>query len=98
MIKGLPPGLVKKEIGNVCQDSAVGSEHLDIVGGKVRHPVCPGQCVESLERWSFCARIGHGVEEQTGAFSSGEANKGGSSLIRSKVGHHNIARLEGTRG
>src|SRR6266536_1367469 len=97
MIKCLPPGLVEEETGNVRQDSAIGSEHLDIAGGKVRHPVCPSQCVESLELWSFSARIGHVVEKRAGAFSSRETNKGGSSLIRAKVRHHDIARLEGTR-
>src|SRR6266581_6968520 len=97
MIKCLPPGLVEEETGNVRQDSAIGYEHLDIAGGKVRHPVCPSQCVESLERWSFSARIGHGVEKRAGAFSSRETNKGGSSLIRAKVRHHDIARLKGTR-
>src|SRR6266566_1612759 len=96
MIKCLCPGHLEERAGDGRQDRAIGSEYLHVVAGKVRYPICPGQRVESLECRSLCARIGHGVEEQAGAFSSGEAYESGPGLIGAKVCHHNIAGPERT--
>ena len=94
MIRCHRPGHLEKWIGDSHLECAVGIEYLNIVGGKVRYPVRPGQWVECLECWPFCAGVSHSVEKQARAFASREAHKRGSSIRRAKVCHQNIAGLE----